>query len=143
MLVSQAVPAVIDVAAGQSVVTLQPHVPATQAWPVGAVAQSVHAAPSAPQLLFAVPAMHVPAEQQPPLQGWFAEQVVVQRLVVVSQAYPAGQSVAVSQPHRPVARQMFPTVPAVQSTQIPLAPQAVLAVPAMQIPLVVAEQHPV
>jgi hypothetical protein len=86
VVTSQAAPAVVPVAAGQSVVTLQPHAPATQAWPVAALAQSEQAVPSVPHLSFAVPATHVPAEQQPPLQGWFAEQIVVQRWVVVSQA---------------------------------------------------------
>jgi len=47
------------------------------------------------------------------------------------------------QPHCPFVRQTFPKVPAVQLTQVPLAPQAVEAVPGKQVPLEAAEQQPV
>jgi hypothetical protein len=93
-----------------------------------------------------VPALQVPlvaAEQQPPLQAWVELQAVVHLLVVASQAYPVGQSVAELHPHFPVVRQTWPSVLAVQSTQVPLAPQAASAVPARQLPPTVAEQQPV
>lgn len=94
-----------------------------------------------PQLACAVPAVHVPAAQQPPLQSWVGEQVVVQTCVVVLQAYPVGQSAAALQPHCPLARQTLPAVLAVQSTHAPLVPQAAFAVPGRQV-LEAAAQQP-
>ena len=87
-LVSQAIPV------GQSLVWVQvvTHCPpaggpvtALQVW-LPAV-QSVQAAPSAPQIVSAVPALHwLVASQQPPLHSWVPLQVAVHVVVVVSQA---------------------------------------------------------
>ena len=64
---------------GQSLALVQPHVPLErQAVPEGLVAHDAQAAPVAPHAAFAVPGAHVPALQQPPLQGWLDEQTVVQ-----------------------------------------------------------------
>jgi hypothetical protein len=89
VVVSQA--AVVE---GQLAMVLHPHCPppvtATQMFPavpaVYSAGQSRQAPPSLPQAVLAVPAAQVPLSQQPPLQGWFTLQVVVQVWVVVSQA---------------------------------------------------------
>jgi hypothetical protein len=84
--------------AGQSVVTLQPQVPPeTHAVPEEPPAHELQVAPVAPHAVCEVPATHVPASQQPPLQGWVAEHAVVHAWVVVSQAWSAGQSAADAQ----------------------------------------------
>jgi hypothetical protein len=145
VLVSHAKPA------GQSLALTQPHSPLVQASPTVFPVQSSQT-PLVPQAVSAVPTLQDPlvaAEQQPPLQVWVESQSVTQTLVLESQARPAvvlvaaGQSVVELQPQDPLVRQTFPTVPAVQSTQTPLAPQAVSATPALQVPPVAAEQQPV
>ena len=106
--------------------------------------QAVHARPFAPQAPLLVPATQVVPPQQPPLQAvcWLSPQVVSQVFVIVLQALPEGQSVAVVQPHKP-DRQAEPALPgAVQSAHTtPLAPQAVWAVPITQV-FAPTEQQP-
>ena len=112
--------------------------------------QAVHT-PLVPQVALARPALQVPlvaAEQQPPLQAWVELHASVHMLLVVSQASPAAVAVAASQsvvavqPHAP-ATQTCPAAAFVQFAQtLPLAPQALFAVPALQVPLVAAEQQP-
>jgi hypothetical protein len=74
----------------QSVVPLQPQLPppvtAEQRVPFGLVVQSLQEPPEAPQVVCAVPATQVPAEQQPPLHSCVAVQVFVQRWKLVSHA---------------------------------------------------------
>ncbi len=79
---------------------LPPPVTARQAFPRLSVEQSRHAAPDAPQAAAAVPTTHVPDEpQHPSLQSWLVEHWFVHWWVVVSHAWPVGQSVGPSHPH--------------------------------------------
>jgi hypothetical protein len=59
------------------VVTLQPQAPLTHAVPVVEAVQSRHTT-AEPHAFCAVPAAHMVPEQQPPLHGCVAEQVVLQ-----------------------------------------------------------------
>jgi hypothetical protein len=142
-----------DVAlAGQWVVLVHPHCPppdtATQRLPAvpaaNSAGQSEQAPPSVPHVAAAVPGTQLPLSQQPPLQVWVALQEMVQVLLVVSQALPAGQSAAVLQPQAPLARQ---TVPLALLTQLPqtvwpVSAQRAEVSPGSQVPAVVAEQQP-
>jgi hypothetical protein len=129
--------------AGQSLVTLQPQVPARQAPPSALVLQSVHAFPSAPQILFALPALHTPPEQQPPLHGCVDEQRLVQACWLVSQAQPTRQSLEALQPQLPPPVTASHTAPAVEEAQgwhrPPPLPHADAMVPVTQ---VVPSQQP-
>ena len=80
---------------GQSVATLQPQVPPTQAVLLGCVEQLTQAPPLVPQAPAAVPPAHVPFEQQPPWHPWPELHAVVH--VVPLQAWPKGQSVVFEQ----------------------------------------------
>jgi hypothetical protein len=128
--------------AGQSAGPAQPHAPAMQAWPLPLVVQSTHAAP-VPHATAPPPPTHLPVpSQQPPLQGWFASQVVV-HCPAPPHAWPAGQSFALLQPQVSFARQAVPPWPVAQLTHtIPLAPQATALVPGWQVPLAGSEQQP-
>jgi hypothetical protein len=84
--------------AGQSAVELQPHAPATHCEPMLLPAQSMHAAPLAPQPVAAVPVLQVPLAQQPPWQSAELEHAVEHRCVVALHACPVGQSPATMQP---------------------------------------------
>jgi len=106
--------------------------------PAGQVAVQLVQTPLAPHAVAEVPAEQVPpvaAEQQPPLHVWVEEHAVVHAPVAVSQACPAGQSVATAQPHLPLARHAVPEALPAQETQAPPeAPQAAFDVPAEHIP---------
>jgi hypothetical protein len=128
--------------AGQSVATLQPHVPLdSHAEPLALPTQLVHE-PLTPQAPGALPGAHVPPLQQPPLHAVCpAPHAVLHVCVVVLQALPVGQSVAALQPHVGVApvSHTCPIGFPVQSAQMPAAPHAFDAVPATHwVPL----QHP-
>ena len=107
-----------------------------------------HAAqtPELPQAALMVPVWHVPPdadEQQPPLHAWFELHAVVHLPCAVSQAWPAGQSLALVQPHEPFARQALPlALPAQLWQTLPAAPHRACAVPGWQVPLVDDEQQP-
>jgi hypothetical protein len=92
--------------AGQSLVDTQPQPLARQTRPDDAVVQSRHAPPVEPQAVREAPCVHTPLdEQQPPLQLWLAEQVVVHTCAIGSQAVSGGQSVLELQPQRMPNRQ--------------------------------------
>jgi hypothetical protein len=57
--------------------------------------QSAHAAPLLPQVFWAVPPLHVPLLQQPPLHGFVDEQLTLHSCVAGSHASPTAQSLAV------------------------------------------------
>ena len=111
---------------------------------VGApLAQARHAPPVTPHAMFAVPAWHVPAPQQPPLHAvWLASpHVLSQTCVTVLHAWFDPQSVTVLHPQLVPPRQRCPCPLAVQSRHVlPDAPHAVLAVPVVHVPF--APQHP-
>jgi hypothetical protein len=90
---------------GQSLTTPQPHVPpcapAMHTDPMLLPLQMVHVPPVFPQPPATRPGVHVPPAQQPPLHGCIALHELPHVWVVASQAAPAGQSVAVVQPHTP------------------------------------------
>jgi hypothetical protein len=95
---------------------------------VGQTAQVVPAEPHAAVLL---PTVQLPAdEQQPPLHGWFTLHEVVHLPIEVSQAWFAGQSLAVVQPHAPEVRHALPLGLPLQLWHTePTAPQTPCAVP--------------
>jgi hypothetical protein len=120
---------------GQSVAALQPHAPATQAWPALALVQSTHALPVEPHALAPVPlgGTQLMPSQQPPLQtrpAHAVEQVRVDTL----HAWPIGQSAALVQPHAPET-QAWPALALVQSTHALALPHAPGLVPPAQVPL--------
>jgi hypothetical protein len=81
LAVSQASPV------GQSVSAVHPHLPlGRHAVPMELPTQDVHAKPVDPHSAWAVPGAQRPALQQPPLQGWLEEHVVVHACVVTSHA---------------------------------------------------------
>jgi hypothetical protein len=130
---------------GQSLVTLQPHCcEPRHTWPALLALQSTHAPPAAPHAPVEVPAAHMPLEQQLPLHGCDAEQVVVHWRAVVSHAEPLAQSAFEPQPHMPppvVARHTLPRLLPLHATHAPpLAPHALALVPATQLPP--GEQQP-
>ena len=85
----------------QSAFVLQPHPPATHAFPFALAEQSLHV-PDAPQVFESVPAAHRPfAPQQPVAHGLESEHAVVQRCADVSQTSPLPQSEFPEQPHLP------------------------------------------
>jgi hypothetical protein len=88
--------------AGQSAATVQPQLPPTHARPAVALVQSRHE-PLAPHAFAAVPLVHAPPEQQPPLHGCDTEQLVAQVCEAVH-ACPIGQSVGPLQPHAPATQ---------------------------------------
>jgi hypothetical protein len=119
--------------AGQSAELVHPQLPVGQTWPLGFAAQLAHAAPVVPHAGATVPGAQVPPLQHPPLQGCVASHDVVQTPLL--HAVSAGQSADVLQP-QPAARHTCPLVAAVQLAQAaPDVPQAPLAVPATQVPL--------
>jgi hypothetical protein len=124
---------------GQSPVTLQPHWWARHWWPSLETVQSTHRSLAAPQAPGAVPRAQVPLEQQAPLQGWLAEQPVVQAWAPVSQEAPEEQSPMLLQPQVPppvAVTQAEPTPLPRQPWQAPpLLPQAPWMVPPAQVPL--------
>jgi hypothetical protein len=97
--------------------------------------------PVEPQAAVSVPATQLVPLQQPPWQGELPLQVVVHALVTGSQALPVGQSLAVLQPQCPVTH-LGPAALPVQSTHCDPLPQALSAVPALQVPPLGAEQQP-
>jgi hypothetical protein len=128
---------------GQSAAELHPHWPITHACPLGAVEQSTHASPLAPQLDAPVPTLQLPPEQQPPLHACDAEQLVVHRCVVVLHAVFIAQSPVALQPHAPPPAIISHTVPLGLAAQLahapPPAPHAPAEVPATHEP---PEQQP-
>ena len=96
--------------------------------------QPAQANPFEPQALLAVPAVHVPAEQQPPLQPvWLAPpHDVLHRCVTVLHELCAGQSAATLQPQL-LAMHRWPCALAVQLLQVPELPHMVTAVPVTQL----------
>jgi hypothetical protein len=119
---------------GQSPADTQPQVwppPATtHRWPADGLLQSAQAAPVEPQAPVSAPATQLPAaEQQPPLHGCDAEQVVTQACVKLSQALPGGQSAAEPQPQCEPKRQAGPAAAPEQSTQTAEAPHAPALLP--------------
>jgi hypothetical protein len=126
------------VLSGQSEVVAQPQVPATQAWPAGALEQSRQVLPAAPQAATAVPEPHTPPWQQPPLHSWAGLQEVVQRCCDWLQAAPVAHSLVSLQPQLPpvpVPRHTVPSgLPRHESQVPPSSPQAAWAVPAAQVP---------
>jgi hypothetical protein len=84
---------------GQSLASAHPQAPAARHWvPASLSAQEPHIAPRAPHAVCSFPVVHTPALQQPPLQAWLPEQMVVHAPVEKSHASPEGQSVADAQP---------------------------------------------
>lgn len=116
---------------GQSFAWTQPQAPPTHCEPLALPAHVAHALPFVPHASGAVPATQVPFEQQPPLQAWFASQVVTQLPLV--QERPVGQSLDVTQPQL-VPVQTWPVAAMAQSTQSAPVAHALFAVPAMQTP---------
>jgi hypothetical protein len=145
--VSQACPAPVDVAAGQSVAAPQPHVPSLwQTLPFAEVLQSLHVVPVAPQAVCVFPATHAPMlEQQPALQPVVPEPHEAEHVcVALLQAWPDGQSVAALHPHAPEARHTCPAPLVEQSAHVvPLPPHCAVDVPGWQVPDVALEQQPV
>jgi hypothetical protein len=131
--------------AGQSAVAPHPQVPPlSQAWPAGEVEQSVHAAPLVPHVAGAAPVTQsfVPVtSQQPPLQAMvvpLTTHVLLHEPVVVSHAWPVGQSLLWTQRHFPPTHEF---VPEHGPHAAPFVPQAVVEVPSWQAPF--ESQHPV
>ena len=129
---------------GQSAVAPHPQVPPlVQAWPAADAEQSAQAAPLVPHVAGAAPETQsfVPAtSQQPPLQAMVVPpttHVLPQEPVVVSHAWPVGQSLLLAQWHFPATHVL---VPEHGPHAAPLVPQAVLDVPSWQAP--VESQHP-
>ncbi len=129
---------------GQSAVAPHPHLPPAQACPAGALEQSLHAAPPVPHVVAPAPVTQsfVPTtSQQPPLQAMvvpLTTQELPQEPLVVSHAWPVGQSLLWTQWHLPPTQAL---VPEHGPHAAPLVPQAVVEVPSWQAPL--ASQHPV
>jgi hypothetical protein len=100
---------------GQSLATPQPQVPplpeAMQEPPAPLSAHEVHIPPELPHRAWAVPALHDVPSQQPPLQGCFDEQLVVQTPVARSQASPRGQAAEELHPASSVASPPAPSAP--------------------------------
>lgn len=72
---------------GQSVATVQPHLPLDRhESPELPPTHETQAAPVSPHAACVLPVAHVVPLQHPPLHGWVAEQVVVHAPVVVSHA---------------------------------------------------------
>lgn len=123
----------------QSVSVAQPQVPpAMQAEPF-LPAQLEHVPPGGPQEPDAVPGWQVAPLQHPPLQGDEPLQLVEH--VPPLQALMGEQSVSVVHPQVPPPRQAEPFFPA-QSTHAAAEPQAVCAVPDMQVPVEPPQQNP-
>jgi hypothetical protein len=123
---------------GQSFAELQPQEPplalGRHSAPMALPTHEAHA-PDEPHAPAVVPAAHRPPEQQPPLQGCDAEQLVVQLCVLTLQAWPLGQSAGPLQPHAP-ATHAWPAAALVQSVQLPPdGPHAVVVFPGRQPPL--------
>jgi hypothetical protein len=104
-----------DSPGGQSPAPAQPQTPPL---PTGrqTPAQAVQAAPLSPQAARAVPALHTPPAQQPPLHGCAGEHAVEHRCCAGSHERPIGQSAAVTQP-QPAPRQAWPMRLPLQSPQ--------------------------
>jgi hypothetical protein len=108
--------------------------------------------PLVPHAKLAVPAEHAPVEppvateQQPPLHVCVALQAAVHACTLRSQAWPVGQSVGPLQPHVPFGSHAPPCGAFAQLWQTPPGgPQAVLDVPAAQVPVALPTaiaQHP-
>jgi hypothetical protein len=119
------------------------HMPETQ---LGVPPLQPTQTPELPHAPLLVPAMQVPLvmplgiAQQPPLQGFAAEQAVVHRWETVLQVAAPLQSLVPLQPQWPpplTAMHSLPSDDAVQAAQTPpVEPQAFIAVPAAQVPLV-------
>ncbi|MCU1278871.1 MAG: hypothetical protein JWM53_2417 [bacterium] len=115
----------LDAYAATQLVPLQLY--EAQAVFVGQTAQAVPAEPHAPVL---PPPAQLPAEQQPPLHGWFTLHEVVHLPIDVSHAWFAGQSLEVVQPHAPEVRQAVPLgLPAQLWQSEPTAPHTPCEVP--------------
>src|SRR5579871_1884927 len=106
--------------------------------------QLVQAPPPVPHAALVVPGAQVPPLQQPPLQGELVEHVVEQ--VPPLHADPVGQSASVRHPQTPPLHTPPLTTPPPQEVQAPPSlPQALFAVPGVQVPLpppVDDMQHP-
>jgi hypothetical protein len=117
---------------GQSLADAQPHVPPMQAFPSWLPTHPVQAPPEDPHAGCVLPGAQTPALQQPPLQGWLAEQLVVQVCVMPSQACSAGQSVDWLHRTHPAATSqtspLFAQSVEVAATQAPASSQVLAGV---------------
>jgi hypothetical protein len=106
---------------------VQAHAVPLQEVPV--VQGAAQAPPLEPQAALLVPATHMPAEQQPPLQPvWFAPpQLVLHVWVLVLHVLPPGQSVARVQPQAPATQALPVRLPTQETHELPRVPQAVCA----------------
>ena len=142
-------PQVMVGSTGQSLVVPQPQkLPLSQTWPFGLVAQSTQAPLPAPQVVLAVPALQVPAAQQPVLHAvrLAMPQDLPQRCMVVLQAVFSGQSMGTLQPQLALfalRKQALPLLLFKQLMQAPPGrPQAAPSLPAAQVLLTGLQQPP-
>jgi hypothetical protein len=139
---------------GQSATCAQPHCPppvaATHAPPLGLCAQLAHRPPFDPHAAGCAPGWQVPpvaAEQHPPLHGRLASQAAPHACASGSQAWPAGQSTELMQPHwldGPAARQACPDALCAQvpHNAPPPSAHALAAVPSTHFICVPSQQPP-